>query len=152
MNMRILVPDIDAVNSLPAVRCLVRQFLDGERFEVHLLHVRTAIDRAAADRALQPARTLLEKFHVPYAVHLEAGDKVRTIREVAHRVAADRIVMGAARAWSATRLREDSVIQEVLETTRIPVTLVSGKSVSPVERYAVSAGMAGLAALLLAAE
>jgi hypothetical protein len=32
------------------------------------------------------------------------------------------------------------------------VTLVSGNSVSPVERYAVPAGLAGLAALLLTAE
>jgi len=126
--MRILVPDIDAVNSLPAVRCLVRRFVDGERFEVHLLYVRASIDPAAADRALQPARALLEKFHVPYSAHLAAGEPVRTIRNVARLLAADRIMMGTARLWSTMRLAEDSVIEELLETAPIPVSLVSRKS------------------------
>ena len=147
--MKILVPDIDAVNAFPAVRYLVRQFVGGERFELHLLHVRTAVDPRAADRALRPARTLLEKFHVPYAVHLEAGGRARTIRAVARRIAADRIVMGTARLWSVTRLREDSVIQELLVTAPVPVTLVSGKSVAPLERYGVAAGLGATLALIL---
>jgi nucleotide-binding universal stress UspA family protein len=130
MTMRILVPDIDAVNSLPAVRCLVRRFVGGERFEVHLVYVRAAIDPAAGDRALRPARALLESFHVPYSVHLAAGDQVRTIRNVARLLGADRIVMGTARLWSVTRLVEDSVIEELLETAPIPVSLVSRKPVS----------------------
>ena len=117
--MKILVPDIDAVNLLPAVRCLVRRFVGGERFEVHLLYVRDAVQSAAADQALRPARALLERFHVPYSVHLAAGDQARTIRSVARRVRAERIVMGTARLWSATRLGEDSVIEELLETAPI---------------------------------
>jgi nucleotide-binding universal stress UspA family protein len=128
--MKILVPEIDAVNLLPAVRCLVRRFVGGERFEVHLLYVRGAVDPAAADQALLPARALLDRFHVPYFVHLAAGDQARTIRSVARVVRADRIMMGTARLWSATRLREDSVIEELLETAPIPVSLVSRKPVS----------------------
>jgi nucleotide-binding universal stress UspA family protein len=128
MTMRILVPDIDAVNSLPAVRCLVRQFVGGERFEVHLLYVRGAIDPAAADQALLPVRALLDRFHVPYSVHLAAGDPVRTIRNVARLLEADRIMMGTARLWSPARLVEDAVIEELLETAAIPVSLVSRKS------------------------
>jgi len=150
--MRILVPDVDSVNSLPAVRYLVREFLGGDRFEVHLLFVRSRVRRAEAEQALEPARALLAGCHIPHTVHVEAGDKARTIRAVARRVDADRIVLGAARRWSATRLGEDSVIQALLEAAPVPVTLVSGNSVSPVERYAVPAGLAGLAALLLTAE
>ena len=129
--MKILVPDIDAANSLPAVRCLVRRFVSGERFEVHLLYVRGAIDPAAADQALLPARALLDRFHVPYTAHLAAGDPVRTIRNVARLLEAGRIMMGTARAWSVARMREDSVIEELLETAPIPVSLVSRKPVSP---------------------
>ena len=130
MTMKILVPDVDAVNSLPAVRCLVRRFVGGERFEVHLVYVRAAIDPAAADRALQPARALLERFHVPYSVHLAAGHQARTIRNVARLLGADRIMMGTARLWSPARLGEDALIEELLETAPIPVSLVSRKSAS----------------------
>jgi nucleotide-binding universal stress UspA family protein len=147
--MRILIPDVDSVNSLPAVRYVIREFLSGERFEVHLLHVRNALHRAAAGRALQPARALLENVHVPYAVHLKAGDKARTILTVARRVRADRIVLGTARRWSATRLSEDSVIQEVLDAAPMPVTLVAGKSVSRVERYGVAVGLGAALGLIL---
>ena len=149
--MRILIPDVDSVNSLPAVRYVIREFLSGDRFEVHLLHVRNAVHCAAADQALQPARALLASVHVPYAVHLEAGDKARTILSVARRISADRIVLGTARRWSATRLSEDSVIQRVLDAAPMPVTLVAGKAVSRIERYSVAVGLGAALGLILSA-
>jgi nucleotide-binding universal stress UspA family protein len=165
--MLILIPDVDSVNSLPAVRYVIREFLSGERFEVHLLHVRSpfllsvsgypargkardARQRAAADQALKPARVLLERLHIRYTVHVEAGDKAQTILAVAGRVKADRIVMGTARHWSVTRLSEESIVRKVFDSAPVPVTLVAGKSVSRVERYGVAAGLgATLVGLIL---
>jgi hypothetical protein len=150
--MRILIPDIDSVNALAAVRHVARGFLNGERYWVHLLYVRKSVDRAAADRALAPSRALLEKLHVPCTVHVEqAEDRVRGILMVARRIAAERIVLGTARSWSLTRLSEDALIQELLETAPIPVSLVSGKSVSALERYGVAAGLGATLALMFSA-
>ena len=155
--MLILIPVVDSVSLLPAVRHVIREFLNGERLEVHLLHVRSpswlsvtgyltgarrdAVHQRAADKALAPARALLKRFHIRYTVHVEAGDKARTIDAVARRIKADRIVLGTARHGSATRLAEDSVIQKVLDSAPVPVTLVAGRSVSRVERYGVAAGL-----------
>lgn len=143
--MRVLIPEVDSVNSLPAVRHVVGRFLGGERFEVHLLYLRSPA-------ALQPARALLERFHIPYRVHQEhqeAGDKVRTIRAVARRLKADSIVMGTARPWSATRWSEDAVVERLLSNAPAPVTLVAGKSVSRLERYGVAAGLGAALGLIL---
>ena len=140
--MRILIPDVDAVNSLPAVRHAARQYVSGERFEVHLLYLRS-------HEALPQARALLERFHIPYRVHMESGDKAHAIRAVARRIKADRILMGTARPWSATRLSEDSVIQRLLKNAPAPVSLVAGRSVSRLERYGVAAGLGATLGLML---
>jgi nucleotide-binding universal stress UspA family protein len=165
MTMLILIPVVDSVNFLPAVRHVIREFLSGERMEVHLLHVRSplflsvaagltgkgrdAFHRAAADKALKPARGLLERFHIPYTVHLETGRKVQVIDATARRAKVDRIVLGTARPWSATRLAEDSVVQKLLDSAPVPVTVVAGKSVSRLERYGVAAGLGATLLLLL---
>jgi len=147
--MRILIPVIDSANLLAAVRHTIREFRIGEPLEVHLLHVGSL---RKADRTLQPARELLETFHVPYSVRLETGDKARIIIGMARRLNADRIVLGTARPWSATRLAEDTVVGKVMDGAPVPVSVIEGRSVSPLERYAFPAAAAGLAALLLAAE
>jgi nucleotide-binding universal stress UspA family protein len=163
--MRVLIPVIDSVNSLPAVRNVARDFLSGERFEVHLLHVRapfwlsvrsylagkprSSVHRRIAQQALQPARALLERFHVPYTVHLKAGDKAKIIEAAARNLAVDRIVLGTARHWSATRLTEDAVIQKVLDTAPVPVTVVAGKAASRLERYGIAAGFGATLWLIL---
>ncbi len=143
--MRILIPVVDSANLLAAVRHAIREYRVGEPLEVHLLHARS-------DKALQRARELLEKFHVPYSVHRMTGDKARAIIGTARRLDVDRIVLGTARQWSATRLAEDSVIGKVMDGAPVPVSVIEGRSVSPLERYAFPAAAAGIAALLLAAE
>ena len=140
--MRLLIPDVDGVNSPAAVRHVVRQFVGGERFEVHLLYLRS-------QEALPEARALLERFHVPYRVHQQSGDKVHAIRAAARRVKADRIVLGTARPWSATRLGEDAVVQRLLRNAPAPVSLVAGKSVSRLERYGVAAALGATVGLIL---
>lgn len=82
-------------------------------------------------------------------MHSETGDRARAILAFARRLNVDRIVLGTARHWSVTRLAEDSVVEKVMDGAPVPVTVVAGRSVSPLERYALPAGAAGIAALLL---
>lgn len=164
---KILLPVDGSPNALRAVRHVVNQFLMNHEHEVHLLHVRTPFsqhvarfvsraDRASyhreeADKALEPARALLERHGVPFTERVELGDKASTITRVAKHVGAAQIVMATARKNSFTRLVEDSVTNRVLELTDTPVEIVAGDAVSSFERVGVPAGIAALIALLLVA-
>lgn len=162
--LRVLVPVLDSVNAMPAVEHLARKRLRGERIEVHLLHVRTplplyvarwisrrdrvAFHRAAAEKALEPVRELLDRCRLRYAVHLELGDRAALIVAAAHRLEVDRIVVGAARDNSLTRFVEDAVIEKVSRTAPVPVDVVGCKAVSRVERLGVPMGLGAALGLL----
>jgi nucleotide-binding universal stress UspA family protein len=162
--LRVVVPVLDSVNALPAIRHLARELMRGERMEVHLVHVRTppppyvarwipggeraAFHREAAERALAPARNVLDSFHIRYAVHLELGDRAAAIVAAARRLRADRIVLGAARDNTFTRFVEDAVIEKVIHTAPIPVDVVAGRAVSRVERLGVPMGLSAALGLL----
>ena len=165
--IRILVPVDGSPNGLKAVHNVIGRFMTEPAMEIHLLNVRTpltqhaarfisrrnraAFHREEAEKALRSARQLLEKFGVPYAAHVELGDKAATIDRVAQRLKVNRIVMGTARKNSLTRLVEDSVTNKVLELARVPVEVVAGESVSKLERYGVPAGIGAALALIVAA-
>jgi YjbE family integral membrane protein len=165
--MKVLIPVDDSPNALQAVRHAVNRVIGGQGLEIHLLHVRTPLSQHAsrfisrqnranwhrdeANKALQPACALLEKFGVPYAAHVELGDKADTIDRMAHRLRVDQIVMGTARKNSLTRFIEDSVTNKVLEMTKVPVEVVAGASVSKLERFGVPVGIGAALALLVAA-
>jgi nucleotide-binding universal stress UspA family protein len=162
--LRVVVPVLDSVNALPAVRYLARELMRGERMEVHLVQVRTplplyvarwipgreraAFHREAAEQALAPARHLLERWHIRHAVHLELGDRAAVIVAAARRLRADRIVLGAARDNTLTRFVEDAVIEKVIRTAPIPVDVVAGRAVSRVERLGVPMGLSAALGLL----
>ena len=165
--IKVLIPVDGSANSLKALQHVVNRFIGNHPTEVHLLHVRTPLTQNAArfiskrnraswhrdeaDKALGPARGILEKFGIPYAAHVELGDKAVTIDRVAQRLSVDQIVMGTARKNSLTRLVEDSVTNRVLELARVPVEVVAGESVSAIERIGVPAGLGAALALLIAA-
>jgi len=151
--MRALIPVLDSVNALPAVRHVIRESLHGERYDVQLVDVRSPLGHAlkgwlTAD-PLKPATEVLDRFHVRHTVRrLEARNRARAIAAAASRDGADAIVLGAARYRSATRMREDAVIQKLLEVARVPVVVVSGKEVSRIERYGVAAGLGATLGLI----
>jgi YjbE family integral membrane protein len=165
--MKILVPVDGSPNSLAAVRHVINRFMSDHELEIHVLHVRTPLsqyvsrfvsrrNRAAwhreeAEKALGAARDMLERFGVPYAAHVELGDKAAVIDRVAQRLRVNQIAMGSARKNSLTRLVEDSVTNRVLELTPVPVEVIAGHAVSPWERYGIPLGLGSLLALLLAA-
>jgi nucleotide-binding universal stress UspA family protein len=104
-----------------------------------------------AQKALRPSRQLLDSFGIPYAVHIEIGDRAECITATAHRLRCDEIVLSSARKNSLTRLVESSTTNRVIELTSVPVEVIAGDAVSRWERYGIPAGLGTLIALLLAA-
>lgn len=148
---RVLLVVDGSPNCEAAARHVVRQFMSDTAIETHLLNVqppfsryvarfvnrRTLRDyhREQAEHALRPVRRLLDSFGVPYSTHIEVGEKARCVAEAARRLRCERIVVGAARKVSLTRLAEHWFAQRVLELATVPVELVAGNAVSPWERY-----------------
>jgi YjbE family integral membrane protein len=165
--MKVLLPVDGSSNSLSAARHVVNRFLGNSAMEVHLLHVRAPLSRHIAqfvskrdrenfhkdeaERALAPARELLNQFGVPHAEHIELGPKAETINRVAQRLRVNQIVMGTARKNSVTRMLEDSVTNKVLEIAQVPVEVVAGRSISKLEQFGIPAGVGAAVAFLLVA-
>jgi YjbE family integral membrane protein len=164
---KILLPVDGSANSLKAVRHAVNRFLNGEELQFHLLHVREpfsqyvarfvrrgnriAYHREQAEKALEPARRLLAQFNIPACSHVELGNRAETIVRLAEKLAIAEIVIGTARKNSITRILEDSTTYKVLESSPVPVQVVAGDTVSPLERYGAPAAVAAVVALLITA-
>jgi P-type Ca2+ transporter type 2C len=165
--MKVLVPVDASHNCEYAVRHVVRRFMNDSAIQIHLLNVQPPFSRYVShlggrrnvkqyhldesEKALQPCRRILDNFGIPYAVHMEVGDKAEQITGMARRLHIDEIVMGTSRKDSLTRMLESSVTNRVLELTPVPVEVVAGDPVSPWERYGLPAAVAALIALFLAA-
>jgi len=165
---KILVPVAGTRNDRFAVQGIIKQFMNNTAMEVHLLNVQTPFSadiarftsrksrqdyhREQGEKALAPAREMLDKFSVPYAVHIELGDRAKLITDAARRLRCDHIVMATARKNSLTRLVENSVTDKVLELTPVPVELIAGDSMSNWERFGIPAAIAAVLALVLAVE
>jgi nucleotide-binding universal stress UspA family protein len=136
--------------------------------EVHLLNVQTPFSadiahfssrrsrhdyhREQAEKALGPAREMLDRFSIPYAVHTETGDRAKAITDAARRLRCDEIVMATARKNSLTRWVESSVTDRVLELTTVPVEVIAGDAMSKWERYGIPAAIAAALAVIVAVE
>jgi Ca2+-transporting ATPase len=164
--LKVLVPVDGSRNCEFAARQVVKEFMNNTAMEIHLLNVQPPFSsyitrflsrknvqeyhRDQAEKALRPIRQLLDNFGVPYAVHMEIGDRAECITAAAHRLHCDHIVMSSARKNSLTRLIENSTTNRVLQLTSVPVEVVAGDAVSRWERYGIPAGLGALLALLLA--
>ncbi len=93
---------------------------------------------------------MLDKFSIPYAVHMEMGDRAQVITDTARRLHCDEIVMATARKNSLTRLVENSVTDRVIELTSVPVEVIAGDSMSKWERYGIPAAIAAGITMALA--
>lgn len=165
--LKILVPIDGSPNALRAVRHAIGEYRRQHDLELHLLNVQPRLHRhisrfvSRQDReswhqerteaAMAGARALLLQAEVPHHAHRASGDRAREICKAATRLGVDRIVMGTARKNWLTRMLEDSVTHQVLESTRVPVEVVAGEAVSRWERWGVPAGVVGAGGLLLLA-
>ncbi len=161
---RVLIPVDGSPNSIAAVRHVVDEFAHDTAMEIHLLNVQTplsrhvgrfvsrrdasAFHREQTEQALAPARRILEQRGVPHVAHTAIGERGRLIVDTARRLHCSHIVMGTARKNSFTRMLEDSVTNQVLEKTSVPVEVIAGTAVSRLERLALPAGI-GAAILTL---
>jgi len=165
--LKVLVPVDGSPNALRAVRHAIDEYRRHHELELHLLNVqprfsrhisrfvsrqdREAWHRERADAALAPARDLLAQAEVPHQLHHATGDRAREICRAAERLGVHHIVMGTARKNSITRMLEDSATSKVLESTPVPVEVVSGDAISKWERWGLPAGVVGAGSLLVLA-
>jgi len=162
---RILLPIDASSNSLKAVEHVIGRFVADPAIELHLLHVRAPFTRHVgrflsrrniagfhrdeAAKAMTAARAKLDARSIPYAVHVEFGDKADTITAAAKRIRASQIVIGTSRKNSFARMIEDSVTNKVLEKAQVPVEVIAGGSVARIERFGVPASIGALFAALV---
>ena len=166
--LKILVPVAGTHNDRFAVQEVIKRFMSNTGMEVHLLNVQTPFSadiahfssgksrhdyhREQSEKALAPAREMLDKFSIPYAVHMAVGERAQTITDAARRLHCDEIVMATARKNSLTRWVESSVTDRVVELTPVPVEIIAGDSMSKWERYGIPAAIGAGVAMVLAIE
>ena len=165
--LKLLVPVDGSRNGQSAVRHVIKEFMNNTAMEIHLLNVQPPFNRdiarfvggktlrdhhhERAQKVLGAARQMLDGFGVPYAVHVEVGERAKTITDMARRLRCDHIVLGTARKNSLTRWVENSVTNKVLELTPVPVEVIAGDDVSKWERYGIPAAIGAALALIVAA-
>ena len=166
--MRILVP-VDASEAalapLSYLESLARAGVPLEvlvvnvqpRFHRHVAQFtsRAARDELRAERsraAMARAIEALALKSIPFRAFAEVGSPAERIAAIAERERVDEVMMGVGRHPAWLRWVNPSIAQAVMERTDIPVTVLARGQAGAFERYALPAGVAGLAALLLAGE
>ena len=104
--------------------------------------------RAAMARAIEAASLA----GLPFRAVAETGTPAERIAAVAEREGVAEIMMGVGRHPAWLRWLNPSIAQGVMARTDIPVTVFARGQAGALERYVLPAGVAGLAALLIAAE
>ena len=94
----------------------------------------------------------LSDADVPFRAVTEIGRPAERSAAVAEREGVDEVMLGVGRHPGWLRWVNPSIAQEVMQMTDIPVTVLARGRAGAFERFAVPAGLVGLAALLYAAE
>jgi nucleotide-binding universal stress UspA family protein len=136
-STRILVPVDGSRNALHAVRHAAALGARVELLNVQpplplygmvraYLHERQYREACAglAERALAPARRVLQRAGVGYGAHVLFGEPGATIAAAARRYRCASIVMGTRGLGVAEGLLLGSVATKVIHFSRVPVTLV----------------------------
>ncbi|HMN78936.1 MAG TPA: universal stress protein [Burkholderiaceae bacterium] len=164
---RILIPVDGSASAEFAVRHVINNQLGGATQEIHLLNVQPKLSRhiarfvgrkdlqswhrEMADKALAPARVLLEQHNIPHAVHHALGDRAETIVSEAKRLKCHLIVMNTAKKRTLARMFQASTTFKVLEKTTVPVELISGARISVLEGWGLPAGLGALIGMIVMA-
>jgi nucleotide-binding universal stress UspA family protein len=166
--MKILIP-VDASQAALApvehVAALVRRGVKVEalvlnvqrRFPQHVARFTRKADRdeLRAERsraAMAQAIERLSQAGVPFRAMTELGVPAERIAAVAERENVDEVMIGVGRHPAWLRWVNPSIAQGVMDLTDIPVTVLARGRAGAFERFALPAGLAGLAALFYAAE
>ncbi len=166
--MKILLP-VDASSAalapLPHLEALARAGVALEvlvinaqpRFHRHLSDHTSRASRQAfrqerSRAAMAGAIEALSRAQVRFRAFAETGRPAQRIAAIAEREQVDEVMLGVGRHPQWLRWINPSIAQAVMELTDIPVTVFARGRTSAFQRYAVPAGIAGIAALLLTAE
>jgi nucleotide-binding universal stress UspA family protein len=127
------------------------------RFPQHIARFTRKVDRDAlrAERSREAMAEAIERLSqagVPFRAMTELGVPAERIAAVAERENVDEVMIGVGRHPAWLRWANPSIAQGVMELTDIPVTVLARGQAGAFERYALPAGLAGIAALLYAAE
>ena len=166
--MKVLIPVDSSRAALAPVEHLARLARSGVELEVLVMNVqprfhrhisqfssRRARDELRVERsraAMARAIEALSLAGLPFRAFAEVGTPAERIAAVAERERVDEVMMGVGRHPGWLRWLNPSIAQGIMARTDIPVTVLSRGHAGKLERFAVPAGVAGLAALLLAAE
>ena len=166
--MKILIPVDDSDAALAPIPHLASLVHSGIRIEVVVLNVqppfhrhlvrftsraaRDALRAELSEAAMARAIEALSKAGIPFRALSDTGVASERIAAVAERERVDEIMIGTGRHPAWLRFLNPSVAQDAMQLTDIPVTVFARGHASAFERYAIPAGAAGMAALLLAAE
>ena len=94
----------------------------------------------------------LARARIAHRVLTEIGSPAERIAAVAEAGDVDEILMGVGRHPRWVRWLNPSIARSVIARTDIPVAVMAHGKENPFERYVVPVGIAGLAALLIAAD
>ncbi len=166
--MKILVPVDASQAALAPIDRLAALQRRGARHEALVLNVQPRFTRHVSqftrrkDRdglrwersrdAMAQAIERLSDADVPFRAVTEIGRPAERIAAVAEREGVDEVMLGVGRHPAWLRWVNPSIAQEVMQMTDIPVTVLARGRAGAFERFAVPAGLVGLAALLYAAE
>jgi YjbE family integral membrane protein len=140
---RVLLAVDGSEGSAHAVRYLIgmrRALREPQALDVHLLNVQRSVSgdvsrfvagetlkeyhREGSEKALAPARELLDAAGLKYQEHRRVGEPATQIAEVARELGCDLVVMGTRGLGTHTAGLLGSVAQGVVEHAGVPVLLV----------------------------
>ena len=127
------------------------------RFHKHISRFTTRADRDGlrAERsaaAMAGAVEALSAAGIPFTAVSEVGMPAERIAAVAEREKVDEVMIGTGRHPAWLRAVNPSIAQGVMARIDIPVSVFARGKAGLFERYAIPAGVAGAAALILASE
>jgi nucleotide-binding universal stress UspA family protein len=166
--MKILVPVDSSSAALAPIAHLQALARSGIAIELLVLNVqprfhrhiaqfssrrsRDALREERSRIAMARAIEALSRTRLPYRVFCEVGRPAQRIAAVAEREQVDEIMMGVGRHPGWLRWLNPSIAQGVMARTDIPVSVLARGRAGLLERFALPAGAAGLAVLLLTVE
>lgn len=163
----VLIPVDDSNNALLALKHAVNTYGKDPQSHFHLCNVQPTFYRHIgkflskqtisdwqAEQAKLAATTafqFLERAGVSFSFTYLTGDKGQALRDEAQRLGCNRVVIGTSKKNTLSRLFENSTTAKLLETSDIPVEVVTGRTLSTLERWGIPALGASAATALMAA-
>ena len=164
---KILIPVDSSENSINAVQYAITIAELGRPTEIHLVHVRQPLPNHIgkflsngerrrwhenqAKVALCFICDLLDQKGIAYTKHIKLGEIVTTINRLARHLKVSQIIIGSTPMPIWIRILSRSITTSLLETSSIPVQIISGKQPSIVKKYGLPASLATILAMLILA-